>query len=343
MGGFGRTHRALARLAFAGTVLCGVLGFSAAHSQDTITLRYGQNKASLKSISSLNLNVALAKGFLAAEGIKLDIVPAESSTYEPIENLNKGKSEITRTDLIYLMLDDLNGSDNVAIASELPAKASYSLMVKPDIKSYADLKGKLIALSTPVDTITITMQKLLALNGLAPSDYRLIEDDSSVGRANCLATGRCDAAAVGQPNDFDLIDKKLGFHRLGDTSQALHDFQFNVAAVNRAWGASHKDAVVRFVRAWANSFRFIQDREHRAEVTKILAESTGFSQDSARQVLAFYIDAGDKGIVPKQAELNVTGVGEMIAMMAQEGVLKPPLPPAGRFVDLQYLQAAGIH
>ena len=118
--------------------------------------------------------------------------------------------------MIYQILDNLKGSDNVAIASELPAKTSYSLMVKPEIRSYADLKGKLIAISTPVDTITITIQKLLALNGLARSDYRTIEDDTSAGRAECLTSGRCDGAALGQPNDFELIGRNLGYHRLGD-------------------------------------------------------------------------------------------------------------------------------
>jgi ABC-type nitrate/sulfonate/bicarbonate transport system substrate-binding protein len=186
------------------------------------------------------------------------------------------------------------------------------------------------------------MQKLLALNGLEPSDYRTIEDDSSVGRASCLTSGRCDAAAVGQPNDFDLISRNPGYHRLGDTSQALSDFQFNVTAVNRAWGMAHKDSLVRFVRAWASSFRFIHDPANRSEVAKILADSTGFSETSARQVLAFYLDEGDKGIVPRQAEINIQGVGQMIAIMAQAGVLRPPLPAAERFVDLQYLEAAGI-
>jgi NitT/TauT family transport system substrate-binding protein len=311
-------------------------------SQDVITLRYGQNKASVKSVSSLDLNVALRKGFLTREGIKLEIVQAESSTYELIENLNAGKSDITRTDMIYQILDDLKGSDNVAFASEMPAKPSYSLIVKPEIKTYADLKGKLIAISTPVDTITITIQKLLALNGLQPSEYRTVEDDTSTGRADCLTSGRCDGAAVGQPNDFDLINKNLGYHRLGDTSQALADFQFNATAVKRSWGATHKDALVRFVRAWADSFRFIHDPMHRDEVVKILADSTGFPEASARQVLTFYLDEGDKGIVPKQAEVNVKGVDQMIAIMAQADVIHRPLPGAERFVDLQYLQAAGI-
>jgi hypothetical protein len=33
---------------------------------------------------------------------------------------------------------------------------------------------------------------------------------------------------------------------------------------------------------------------------------------------------------------------QVIAMMAEARILKPPLPPAERFVDLQYLRAAGV-
>jgi hypothetical protein len=96
------------------------------------------------------------------------------------------------------------------------------------------------------------------------------------------------------------------------------------------------------VRAWASAFRFIHERANRDEVVHILADSTGFAETSARQVLSFYLDEGDKGIVPGQAELNVKGVEQMIAIMGQAGVIKPPLPSAQRFVDLQYLEAAGI-
>ena len=262
----------------------------------------------MKSVSSLDLSIAQRQGFLARQGIRLEIVTAESSTYELIANLNAGRSDITRTDMIYQILDDLKGSDNVAFASEMPAKTSYSLMVKPQIKSYADLKGKLIAISTPVDTITITMQKLLALHGLEPSDYRTVEDDTSTGRADCLTSGRCDGAAVGQPNDFDLINKDIGYHRLGDTSEALADFQFNATAVNRSWGASHKDNS-RALRARLGGCLPVHSR---SRASRRGGQGAGrfrraFREATAREVLSFDLDNGDKGIVPKQAELNVKG------------------------------------
>jgi hypothetical protein len=36
------------------------------------------------------------------------------------------------------------------------------------------------------------------------------------------------------------------------------------------------------------------------------------------------------------------GVATVIDVLAEGGVLKPPLPAPERFVDLQYLRAAGL-
>ena len=58
-------------------------------------------------------------------------------------------------------------------------------------------------------------------------------------------------------------------------------------------------------------------------------------------MLAFYYEP-DKGVMPRQAEISVPGVTQVIALLGQTGALKGPLPPADRFIDLQYLKAAGL-
>jgi len=47
-------------------------------------------------------------------------------------------------------------------------------------------------------------------------------------------------------------------------------------------------------------------------------------------------------VLPKQAEIDVKGIAQVLAMMEEAGTLKPPPPPPERFVDLQYLRAAGV-
>jgi ABC-type nitrate/sulfonate/bicarbonate transport system substrate-binding protein len=130
-------------------------------------------------------------------------------------------------------------------------------------------------------------------------------------------------------------------------TEAFHDahevgaFQFQVIAVRRAFAAANKDTVVHFVRALADAFRFIRDPANRPEVVKIVAERTSSSEQIARDTLALYFEP-EKGVLPRQAELNLKGLDQVIAFMGEGGALPAPLPPAARFVDLQYLRAAGV-
>jgi ABC-type nitrate/sulfonate/bicarbonate transport system substrate-binding protein len=112
-------------------------------------------------------------------------------------------------------------------------------------------------------------------------------------------------------------------------------------AARRAWASANKDAVVRFVRALGSAFRFIRADANRAEVVKATVELTGSSAAIARETLALYLEP-DRGVLPKQAEIGLAGLAQVIAFMAEGGVIAPPMPAPERFVDLQYLRAAGV-
>jgi ABC-type nitrate/sulfonate/bicarbonate transport system substrate-binding protein len=195
-----------------------------------------------------------------------------------------------------------------------------------------------LGLSKPVDTISISMRKLLALKGVAPDDYHVKELVGTPVRFACLKRGECDGVPLGQPDD--LIAVSQGYRRLGLSTEAVSAFQFQVLAVKRAWAAQHKDLVVRFVRALASSFRFIRDPNNRDQVVKAMVTVTGASEAIAQRTLALYFEP-DRGVMPKHAEINMAGLAQVIAFMGEGGIVAPPLPPPERFVDRQYLKAAG--
>ena len=111
-----------------------------AHAQTT-TLRYGQIPSTIKTVSALQFHVAQRKGLFTNEGVHLEMVPIEGGAANMMKALDKGAVDITRTATPYLIQAVLQGSDGVAIAGET-ATPIYSLIVKPEIKSFADLKGK---------------------------------------------------------------------------------------------------------------------------------------------------------------------------------------------------------
>lgn len=305
---------------------------------DTVTLRFGQIPSSAHGMTSLVLYIAERKGFLARENIALDIKQIAGGTGNMIAALDRGDIDVTQTATPYLIEAVLKGSQAAAVAGEV-GNPIYSLVAKPQIHAIADLKNKLIGLSLPIDTISISTRKLLALKGLSDSDYRTKDLVGSPARADCLRNGDCDAVPLGQPDD--LLALNDGYRRLGDTTEAVSSFAFDVIAVRRDFAESHGPAIIGLVSALADACRFIHDPANHDELTKAVVDLTGASENIARATLALYLDP-DRGVVPKQAEIDLGGMGQVIAFMEQGGTVKPPLPAPERFVDLQYLRAAGV-
>jgi NitT/TauT family transport system substrate-binding protein len=313
------------------------IGLQHSSQAETVTLRFGQIPSTVRGTSSVYLHLAEQKGFFAREQIKLERISIPGGTDKMVVALEQGAVDVTQTATPYLIQAVLRGSEAVGIASET-ANPIYSLIVKPEIASFADLKGRVLGLSLPIDTISISMRKLLALKGLGEADYRVKELVGTPVRFECLRRGECDGVPLGQPDD--LISLTQGYRRLGLSTEAVSAFQFQLLAVKRSWAAANKDVLVRFVRAIASSFRYIRDPANRAEVIKTMVAVTGSTEEIAGQTLALYFEP-ERGVMPKQAEFSVVGLAQVIAFMGDGGMLAQPLPPPERFVDPQYLKAAG--
>ena len=315
-----------------------VWAISAAQSAELITLRYGQNATSAGSLSSLPLTVAERKGFFTREGLNLEVVPIPGGTDRIVAALDKGEIDAGKNATPYLIQAVLKGSDAVAIVAQT-TNPVYSLIVRPEIKSFADLKGKLIGLSTAGDTITLSAVRLLASKGLKAADFRAKPVVGTSARFECLKSAECAAVPMGQPEDLSAI--ALGYPRLAFTYEAGADLIFNVDMARRSWGEKNKDILVRLVRGFAAAYRFINDIKNHDEVRNIVKESLKVSDDIARQVFTPYAQP-DKNVLPRQGELDLQAFNRVLALMGEAGVIPTPVAPASRFVDLQYLKAAGI-
>jgi len=309
----------------------------AAEALDKITLRYGQIAGSVRSVSSLALYTAQRKGFLARENIELQVI-ALPGVHHMIEGLDKGAVDVSHTATPYLIQGVLTGSAAVAIVGG-PANTIFSLIAKPEIKRFDDLKGKLVGMSLAVDTISSASRLLLEKHGLKEPAFRTKELVGTPVRAKCLTDGECDAVPLGQPDDIVFAAK--GYTKLGDSLEVIPVLQFNVLAARRDWAQANKDVATRLARAFGNAYKFMRDPTNRDEVGKIIVETTGAPAEVARSMLTFYYEP-DRGVMPKQAEISMPGMSKVIELLAQTGELKAPLPTPNRFVDLQYLRAAGL-
>jgi ABC-type nitrate/sulfonate/bicarbonate transport system substrate-binding protein len=316
--------------------LCICISQSAA--AQAIPLRYAQAYSSLQTIFALPLLVAERNGYFVREGLDFSMLPVSGGGPRLVAALHEGAADIAHVPTPFLIQAALAGSDVVAIAAEFNNPV-YSFLAKPEIRTYADLRGKLIGVAAEPTSITISIRKLLALHGLHNEDFRTRFVDGTPERLICLTAGDCDAVPLGQPHDFAAIRK--GYRLLGLSTDAVPEFLYTVTATRRSWASAHKDTVVRYVRALSSAFKFIRDPTKRNDVLKAIADTTGFGEGNAQLTLTLYLEP-DRGVLPKQGEINLRGMEQSISMMADAKTISEPLPAAERFVDLQYLKAAGV-
>lgn len=304
------------------------------------TLRYGMGDGG--GLSRLPLTVGLRQGFYQREGINLQPVVRQGRL--PMDTVNllldalaAGEIDVVPTQLDFMAVRATRGADFVAVAGAT-INPVYTLVSRPDVRSFDDLKGRTIALTLVDDAITLSMRQLMENHGLKDGEVHIGLIQGSQARMQCMMSGECAAVPVNQPLDFDLAAQ--GYHRLGTAIEA-GPLLFTVDTITRAWGRAHKDLVVRYVRAAAAILDFIGDRKNRDTVRPIVVELTHANPATADEILSSYYDP-DKHILARHAELNAAALARNIALMDKYEKLPKPHPAAGEFVDVSYLAAAAV-
>ena len=101
----------------------------------------------------------------------------------------------------------------VKVIGFLTVKPSFWLMAKPEIKSMAELKGKIIGI-TAIGSSTDTLARfLIAKNGLTPDrDVALLGTGTTSNILTAMKAGTIDAGVLSPP--FNGMAKQMGFRTL---------------------------------------------------------------------------------------------------------------------------------
>jgi len=89
------------------------------------------------------------------------------------------------------------------------------------------------------------------------------------------------------------------------------------------------------------AYRFMANRANRDEVIAMGTATTGAASDVVAEMYKLYYEPYI-GALPKHGEISMAGISKTIELLGGSGELKNPLPLPGKFVDLQFLEAAGM-
>ena len=277
--------------------------------------------------------IAEQEGMLQREGIEMKRVLGGTTTATS-QALVAGSTDFAQMNLVQLLSANSAGADLVAVAGDTLVPI-YALVVHPSIRSYADLKGKRLAVAGPTDPLNYIMARMLAANGLTPADYEMLGLGGTPTRLAAVEKGGVAGALVNQPSDFKAIAS--GLRLLGYSSDYVDNFQYTVTGMRRDWAQANRPLTVRFLRAFARACEFFYEPKNKDAVMRALIEKAKADHDDAEKTYNLFIKT--KKSIPRDGAVDIKGARIVAESWKEFGLQKPP-PPVDAVIDMSYLQEA---
>lgn len=207
---------------------------------------------------------------------------------------------------------------------------TYSILALPKFKSLEALRGAKLAVSSLQAGSTQILRYILKQRGLIyPRDYNLIRSGGTTLRWAALQTQQVDGAILAEPVSQIAVEK--GFVNLGDAYKLVPDYQLAAVSVREGWAVKNKDLVLRFLRAFHNSLKWLHD--NRAEALELLPKITTLPKAYVQSAWETYT----KAIWPRDGRSDPKALQLVIDLMVEDGMLKKPVKPED-VIDHSYLQ-----
>lgn len=287
-------------------------------------------------ISDLPLFAAQANGFFKKRSLDVEIVPAPTTT-ELRDGLAAGRYQIAHSavDTAIAQVEASKQEVSVVIGGD---NGFFALLVQPEIRTFADLKGKTLLVDAPSTIMSLVAYKMLKEKGLAKGDYEVKQIGGSAQRLEAMIKDKTAAATlIGPP--FSLRAERSGLRKLATAADTIGPFQSTAGWVMTSWGKENADVLTRYIQGYVQGLRAAVDPKSKEAASKLLASRLKLPQDIAADAWALAA-APDKGFA-RDARLDMDGLRKVLSLRAELNNQWGGTPPAAdKYVDLGYYEKA---
>lgn len=276
--------------------------------------------------------VAREKGFFRAEGLVGEVIVMNRDDLI-LQALVADSIQFSNATPAAVLLAREQGLSDLKLIAGSFNGTTYSILALPKFKNLEALKGAKLAVSSLQAGSTQILKYILKQRGLIyPRDYHLIRSGGTTLRWAALQTQQVDGAILAEPVSQIAMEK--GFVNLGDAYKLVPGYQLAAVSVREGWAAKNKDLVLRFLRAFHNSLKWLHD--NRAEALELLPKITTLPKAYVQSAWETYT----KAIWPRDGRADPKALQLVIDLMIEDGMLKKAVKPED-VIDHSYLQESG--
>lgn len=159
------------------------------------------------------------------------------------------------------------GAKSKIIAGDMN-KIPYDLYARADIKTGAELRGKVLGVSALSGGTTAMLEEVLEKSfQLTRKDYQVLVVGTSPDRYAALKGGSVAATIMAPP--FTFRSQKDGFRKLATFHDVLGPIDFVVSFAHDDYIKSNRPELVKFAKAMIEASRWLYDAKNREEALAI--------------------------------------------------------------------------
>jgi len=213
------------------------------------------------------------------------------------------------------------GGIDIVMLSVQSNKLDYSVFAAPEVKTFHDLKGKIVTGTRPGASADSALRLYLRRSGLEPDkDVIFISvAESQQGRLNALMRGSVAATVLAPP--FNGIAKQAGFRELADLRKIDIEYAGNSIAGMTPYIKSHPLLVENFLKGYIEALHYFRTQKEKAlpAIMKFLKMT-----DRARAEEGYDYYAELSPVMPYASAAGVRSVLQFLAVRQPKAATASP-------------------
>lgn len=279
------------------------------------------------SASMYPLFVTKEAGIFEKYGLDAELVYVQG--VQMVQVHTAGQLDFTSTSGIVTLQSSVNGSDLILLANSIESHL-MKVIAHPSIATPAELKGKSIGVTRFGSLTDLALRPVLEQWKLEPNrDVSLVQIGRLSDIVPAIQQRRIAAGMLSFPTSF--FAEKLGLKSLYDLSESGIEVPTTTIAVSRAYANSHRDLVLRYMRAYLEgTHRLLTDREMGI---KALKRYGGINDP---ELLAATYDLFTSKYIKKVPTLTVKAVENALQLVGESNPKAKSRRPA-EFMDTSFI------
>ena len=225
------------------------------HAQEPTKIPFPYGPLGLNSVPFV---IAKEARLFEKNGLTVDMVYVGASAVM-VQSMLSGSANLAAFGGPAVITNVLSGGDIIQIAALLPY-FTQSLMVRADIRDVRSLQGKKIGITRFGSVTDFALRTLLEKNNL--KDVSALQMGGFPEAVAALIRGAIDGAVLSPPHTFRLL--KEGYRELAspkDLRALGSGFISQGIVARRSYASTHRDLVVRLIKATVEAMKFINANE----------------------------------------------------------------------------------